>query len=91
VAVNSNPHERRRPRGELAHLASMAGGSSSNSVLEEEATTVSIFPSLDGDESGSAMASHGEQSRRAEVKARVEQRHKRARGRWVKRYFSSYR
>jgi hypothetical protein len=40
----------------------MAGGSSSNSVLEEEATTVNLFPGLDGDRSGSAVAGHDEQS-----------------------------
>jgi hypothetical protein len=38
----------RRQHGELACLASMAGGSSSNPVLEEEATIVSHSPGLDG-------------------------------------------
>jgi hypothetical protein len=91
AVVNGDPRGRRRQRGELARPASMAGSSSSNSVLEEEATTMSLFPSLDGDESGSAVAGHSEQSRRAEAKVRAEQRHKRPRGRWVKRHFSSSR
>jgi hypothetical protein len=78
VAVNDDPRRRRRQRGELARPASMTGGSSSNSVLEEEATLASLFPVLDGDESGSAVAGHGEQSRRAEAEARLEQCHNRA-------------
>jgi hypothetical protein len=49
AVVNGDPRGRRRQRGELARPASMAGSSSSNSVLEEEATTMSLFPSLDGD------------------------------------------
>jgi hypothetical protein len=40
----------------------MTDGSSYNSVLEEEATTVILSPSLDGDGSSSAVASHGKQS-----------------------------
>jgi hypothetical protein len=62
-AVDHYLRGRRRRHGELARLASMVGGSSSNSVLEEEATTVNLFPSLDGDRSGSAVAGHDEQSR----------------------------
>jgi hypothetical protein len=50
--VNGDPRGRRRRRGELAHPVSMANGSSSNSVLEEEATMVSIFLSLDSEGSG---------------------------------------
>jgi hypothetical protein len=91
AAVNDDPCRRRRRHGELSHSASMASGTSSISVLGEEATTASHFPSLDGDESGSAVDGHGEQSQRAEVKVRAEQRHKRARGQWVKRHFSSSR
>jgi hypothetical protein len=40
----------------------MTDGSCSNSVLEEEATTVSLSPGLDGDGSGSVVAGHGKQS-----------------------------
>jgi hypothetical protein len=40
----------------------MMDGSSSKSVLEVEATTVSLSPGLDGDGSGSAVASHGKKS-----------------------------
>jgi hypothetical protein len=42
----------------------MTDGSSSNSVLDEEAMTASLSPSLDGDGSGSAVAGHGKQSGR---------------------------
>jgi hypothetical protein len=38
----------------------MVDGSCSNSVLEEEVTTVSLFSSLDNNGSGSTMASHVE-------------------------------
>jgi hypothetical protein len=62
MVVDGDPHERRRRPGELTHLASMTDGSSSNSVLVEEATTVSLSPILDGDGSGSAVASHGKHS-----------------------------
>jgi hypothetical protein len=57
-------------RGELARPASMTDGSSSNWVLEEEATTVSLSPGLDGDGSGLVVAIHGKQrgSDWAEVK-----------------------
>jgi hypothetical protein len=40
----------------------MIDGSCSNSELEEEVTTVSLSPGLDGDGSGSAVAGHGKQS-----------------------------
>jgi hypothetical protein len=91
AVVNDDPCGRRRRHGELARPASMVGGSSSNSVLEEEATTASLFLGLDGDESGSAVAGHGEQSQWVEAEARAELRHKRARVRWVKQHFSSSR
>jgi hypothetical protein len=48
-------------RGELARPASMTDDSSSNWVLEEEATTVSLSPGLDGDGSGLVVAIHGKQ------------------------------
>jgi hypothetical protein len=38
----------------------MADGSSSNSVLEEEVTTASLFSSLDNNGKGSTMAGHVE-------------------------------
>jgi hypothetical protein len=60
--VNGDPRGRRRQCGELARPASMTDGSSSNSVLEEEATMTRLSPSLDGDGRGSAVASHGKQS-----------------------------
>jgi hypothetical protein len=60
--VDGDLHERRRRHSELAHLVSMTDGSSSNSVLEEEAMTVSLSPSLDGDGSGSVVVGHGKQS-----------------------------
>jgi hypothetical protein len=66
-----DPHGTRRRRGELARLASMAGDSSSNSVLEEEATTASLFPGLDGDGSGSVVAGHGKQSQRGGERSRA--------------------
>jgi hypothetical protein len=62
AGVDGDPRGRRQ-RGELARPTSMAGGSSSNPVLEEEATTASLFPGLDGDGSSSAVVDHGEQSR----------------------------
>jgi hypothetical protein len=40
----------------------MIDGSSSNSVLEEEVTTVSLSPGLDGHGSGSVVAGHNMQS-----------------------------
>jgi hypothetical protein len=40
----------------------MTDGLSSNLVLEEESTTVSLSPGLDDDGSGSAVASHDKQS-----------------------------
>jgi hypothetical protein len=49
----------------------MVGGLSSNLLLEEEATMVSLFPSLNGDESGSVVAGHGEQSRRVVERSRA--------------------
>jgi hypothetical protein len=49
VAVDGDLRRRRRRRGELARPTSMDGGSRSNSVLEEEATTASLFPGLDGE------------------------------------------
>jgi hypothetical protein len=60
--VDGDPRRRRRRRGELTRPASMTDGSCSNSVLEEEATTVSLSPGLDGDGSGSTVAGHGKQS-----------------------------
>jgi hypothetical protein len=39
----------------------MTDGLRSNSVLEEEATMVSLSPGLDSDESRSAVAGHGKQ------------------------------
>jgi hypothetical protein len=62
AVVDGDLHERSRRRGELAHLVSMTDGSSSNSVLEEEATTVSLSLHLDSDRSGSTVASHGKKS-----------------------------
>jgi hypothetical protein len=61
MAIDSDPRGRRR-RGELAVPTSMPGGSSSKPVLEEEATTTSLFFGLDGDGSGSEVAGHDEQS-----------------------------
>jgi hypothetical protein len=60
--VDGDPRGRRRQCGELARPASMTDGSSSNSVLEEEATTASLSPGLDDDGSDSAVAVHGKQS-----------------------------
>jgi hypothetical protein len=60
--VDSDLHRRRRRCGELARPASMTDGSSSNSVLEEDATTARLSPGLDGDGSGSVVAGHGKQS-----------------------------
>jgi hypothetical protein len=40
-------------------------------VLEEEATMASLFPGFDGDESGSVVAGHDEQSRRGVERSRV--------------------
>jgi hypothetical protein len=71
AAVNGDPREIRRWRGELACSTSMADGSSSNSVLEEEVTTESLFLSLDGDGSGSAVVGHGKQSRRGVEQSRA--------------------
>jgi hypothetical protein len=62
IVVNYDPHGRRRRHRKLARSVSMAGGSCSDSVLEEEVTTASLFLDLDGDQSGLAVASHGEQS-----------------------------
>jgi hypothetical protein len=78
AVVDSDPRRRRRRRrGELAHPASMAGGSSSNSVLEQEATTVSLFLGLDGDRSGAVVAGHCEQSQhRGEQSRAVAGQHK---------------
>jgi hypothetical protein len=61
VVVDGDPHGRRMRRGELARPASMTDDSSSNWVLEEEATTVSLSPGLDGDGSGLVVAIHGKQ------------------------------
>jgi hypothetical protein len=47
--VDRDPRGRRRRYGELARPASMIDGLSSNSVLAEEATMVSLSPSLGGD------------------------------------------
>jgi hypothetical protein len=49
MVVNGDPHGRRRQRSELARPALMTDGLSSNSVLNEEAMTASLSPSLDGD------------------------------------------
>jgi hypothetical protein len=62
VVVDGDPRGRRRRHSELTRPASMANGSRSNSVLEEEATTMSLSLSLDGDGSGSTVAGHGKQS-----------------------------
>jgi hypothetical protein len=62
AVVNGDPRVRRRQCSELTRPASMTDGSSSNSVLEEEATTASLSPGLGGDGSGSAVAGHGKQS-----------------------------
>jgi hypothetical protein len=60
TAVDGDPCQRRRWSGELARPAAMVGGSSPNSVLDEEATMTSLFPGLDGDGSGLAVVGHGE-------------------------------
>jgi hypothetical protein len=62
AVVDDDPRESRRRRGELARPVSMTDGSSSNSMLEEEVTTVSLFPSLDSDGSVSVVAGHDKQS-----------------------------
>jgi hypothetical protein len=45
--VNGDLRGRRRRRGELTRPASMTDGSSSNSVLQEEATTASLSPNFE--------------------------------------------
>jgi hypothetical protein len=62
MVVDDDPRGRRRRRDELTHPASMIDGSSSNSVLEKEATTVSLSHGLDGDGGGSTVAGHSKQS-----------------------------
>jgi hypothetical protein len=71
VVVNGDPRGRRRRHGKFARSASMAGGSWSNSVLEEEVTTVSLFLDLDGDRSGLEVAGHDEQSWRGGERSRA--------------------
>jgi hypothetical protein len=50
TVVDGDPCRRRRQCGELAHPASLAGGLSSNPVLEKEAMTTNLSLGLDGDE-----------------------------------------
>jgi hypothetical protein len=71
AAIDGDPRRRRMRRGELAHPTLMAGGSSSNSVLDEEATMASLFPCMDDDKSGSTVVGHGEQSRREVERSRA--------------------
>jgi hypothetical protein len=71
AAIDGDPRRRRMWHGELAHPTLMAGGSSSNSVLDEEAMMASLFPCLDGDKSGSTVVGHGEQSRREVERSRA--------------------
>jgi hypothetical protein len=60
AVVDGDLHGRRRRCGELTRPTSMTDGSSSNSMLEEEATMTRLSPNLDGDGRGSAVGSHGE-------------------------------
>jgi hypothetical protein len=73
AVIDGDPRRRRMRRGELAHPTLMASGSSSNSVLDEEAMMASLFPCLDGDKSGSTVVGHGEQSRREVERSRAVQ------------------
>jgi hypothetical protein len=67
--VDDDLRGRRRRCGELARPVSMTDGSSSNSVLEEEATMTHLSPGLDGDGRGSAVASHSKQSGKRQWRA----------------------
>jgi hypothetical protein len=62
TVVDGDPRRRRRRCGDLTHPALMIDSLSSNSVLEEEATTASLSPGLDRNVSSSAVAGHSKQS-----------------------------